>query len=145
MLLFLVSSCGPLWSLSLGHAGEEGLSDRNCNSCVKEQAVSSVWAWGCIGNHLGTCDSQEDLYDLSHRGTPVPVFVHDQTVLGLGKKSAHSYELLCSAAVGCYAALKRQFMGGSPAPYAEILPLVFLSSILKAWPFGKELPAREDG
>lgn len=54
--------------------------------------------------------SQEDLYDLSHRGIPVPVFVHDQT-LGLGKKSAHSCELLCSAAVGCYAALKRQHGG----------------------------------
>lgn len=71
------------------------------------------------------------------------MFVRDQTFLGLGKKSTHSCELLCSAAVGCYAALKRQFIGGSLAPYAEILHLVFLSSIPKAWPFGKELSARD--
>ena len=32
----------PSTSLSLGHADEEGLSDRNFNSCVKEQAGSRI-------------------------------------------------------------------------------------------------------
>lgn len=74
--------------------------------------------------------SQEDLCDPFHGYTSPSVCAWPDTSRAR-QGSVHSPELLCSAAVDCCAALKRQLMWGSPAPRAEHLTWFFFPHFWK--------------